>query len=59
MACNLLLISLGHVHTTNKMKTPDDECGWQVSKQIFMLSTMGVMPLVMGTNSGIFERLDN
>ena len=40
--------------TANKMKTPDDEYGWQIGEQIVMLSPMGVMALVNCTNLGRF-----
>ena len=49
----LVQLSLGHAHitqtTTNKMKTPVDECGWYICKQTCMLWAMGF----------IFEKLGN
>ena len=56
-------LSLGYVHTTqtmtNKMQTPDDECGWQIGKQTCMLSAMVIMVLVKGTKKSNFEKLGN
>ena len=57
----LIQLSLGHAHitqtTTNKMKTPVDECGWYICKQTCMLWAMGFMALV--STRGIYEKLGN
>jgi hypothetical protein len=54
-------LSFGHAYTTktkpNLMKTPGNECGWYIGKQIFMLLLIWVMALVRVPTWGIVEKL--